>query len=307
MKVMNRRTTVGYGEGQDPGSGPTPGGGLALERPSAEGPRFGSSGATLLSLKDLTVRYPDLPLDAVSGASLDLRQEKVVIVGPNGSGKSSLLRAVLGLAPVSRGSVRVLGQDVRRVQGETGVGTNLEEVYRLLTAPVDRLVSIWADLKGGPEDQVRRWIEDFGLSAVLGRPLFRLSTGQRKLVGNLLAFAFAPRLLLLDEPFDNVDFVRRRKCIDLLQRSTAGVVLNTHELDLLGSLPGWGLCFMFEGQLVGRFRTDDLDRLYASRGAKEDALSSFRTSIGPVSVTLDRGDVPMKGLNNLGYLLDRIA
>jgi ABC-type multidrug transport system ATPase subunit len=260
-----------------------------------------------LSVRNLTVRYPRADSDAVSGASLELGHEKVAIVGPNGSGKTTLLKAALGLAPVSKGSVHVLGHDVRTVRREVGVGTNLEEVYRLMTVTVDGLIAIWAGLTGRSDQEVRRWIDDFGLREVLERPLFRLSTGQTKLVGDLLAIAFSPRLLLLDEPFDNVDFGRRRKCVDLLIRSPAAIALSTHELELLHSFPDWGLYFMFEGQLIGRFRAADIDRLYVNRGDRAAALASFRTSIGPVTVTLDHGDVPMKGASNLSYLLDRIA
>jgi ABC-type multidrug transport system ATPase subunit len=271
--------------------------------PSAPGVRDSAT----LEVRDLCVRYRHSDTDAVSRASFAIGREKVVIVGPNGCGKTSLLKAALGLAPIRSGSVRVFGQDVAVVQGETGVGTNLAEVYRLMTLPVDRLISIWADLKGGPEDEVRGWIREFGLDPVLPHPLFRLSTGQMKLVGDLLALSFSPRLVLLDEPFDNVDFGRRRKYVTLLGRSPAAVVMNTHELDLLPAFPDWGLYFMFEGQLIGRFRAGDLDRLYVSRGARADALATFTTSIGEVSVTRDAGEVPIKGASNLSYLLDRIA
>ena len=260
-----------------------------------------------LSFRNVFVRYPGSEVDAVSGASLDLHREKIVIVGPNGCGKSSLLKAALGLAPVTQGTVRVLGEDVRSIHGRTGVGTNLEEVYRLMTVPVGRLISIWAALKGGSDVDLRRSIDAFGLTSVVDRPLFRLSTGQTKLIGNLFALAFAPQLVLLDEPFDNVDFARRRKCIDLLLRSDASIALNTHELDLLHSFPDWGLFFMFEGQLIGRFRAGDIDRLYVNRGVREDSLAQFHTSLGEVSVTLGRGEVPMKAAANLDYLLDRIS
>ena len=260
-----------------------------------------------LSFRNVTVRYPGSGADAVSGASLELKHEKIVIVGPNGCGKSSLLKAALGLAPVTRGTVHVLGEDVRTVQGQTAVGTNLEEVYRLMTVPVGRLIPIWAGLKGGSGEPLREAIDAFGLSTVLDRPLFRLSTGQAKLVGNLFALAFSPRLVLLDEPFDNVDFARRRKCIELLLGSDASIALNTHELDLLHSFPDWGLFFMFDGQLVGRFRAGDIDRLYVNRGTRKDSLAEFRTGLGEVSVTIDHGEVPMKAAANLDYLLDRIS
>ena len=260
-----------------------------------------------LSFRNVTVRYQGSEADAVTGASLELKHEKIVIVGPNGCGKSSLLKAAMGLAPVTRGSVHVLGEDVRTVHGQIAVGTNLEEVYRLMTVPIGRLISLWSGLKGGSGEELRKSIDAFGLSTVLDRPLFRLSTGQSKLVGNLFALAFSPRLVLLDEPFDNVDFARRRKCIELLLRSDASIALNTHELDLLHSFPDWGLFFMFEGQLVGRFRAGDIDRLYVNRGVRKDSLAEFRTGLGEVSVTIDRGEVPMKAAANLDYLLDRIA
>ena len=260
-----------------------------------------------LSLRDVSVRYAGSTSDAISHVSLELGREKVVVVGPNGSGKSTILKVALGLAPVTGGTVAVLGQDVRSVQGEIGVGTNFPEVYRLMTVPVDGLITIWARLKGQPDDEVRGWFSQFGLTDTFDRPLFRLSTGQMKLVGNLLALSFSPRLLLLDEPFDNVDFGRRRKYIELLSRSPAAVVMNTHELELLPSFPDWGLYFTFEGQLVGPFRARDLDRLYVNRGRRADALATFRTSLGDVSVTLDHGELAMKGASNLSYLLERIV
>lgn len=267
-----------------------------------------SASARALSFEAVSVRYPGSERDALVQASLTIDTGgKGVIVGPNGSGKSTLLRAALGLTPISRGTVRVLGRDVQSIRGETGVGTNLEEVYRLMTIPVDGLISLWAGLKGGAEAKVRQWINEFGLTSVLDRPLFRLSTGQTKLIGDLLALGFSPGLLLLDEPFDNVDFGRRRQYIELLSRTSAAVLMNTHELDLLHSFPEWDLYFMFDGQLVGRFHARDIDRLYVNRGVRSGALATFRSSLGEVSVTLDSGDFPMKGASNLSYLLDRIA
>lgn len=267
-----------------------------------------ASASPALAFDRVSVRYPGSDRDALVGATLTVPPGgKAVVVGPNGSGKSTLLRAALGLCPVSEGVVRVLGRDVRTVRGETGVGTNLEEVYALMTVRVDGLVSLWARLQGRPDTEVRQWIDSFGLRTILARPLFRLSTGQKKLVGDLLALGFSPRLLLLDEPFDNVDFGRRRKLIDLLARSEAAVVMNTHEVDLLPSFPDWDLYFMWDGQLIGRFAVGELDRLYVSRGVRPGALATFRSSIGEISVTRDRGEVPMKGASNLDYLLDRIA
>jgi ABC-type multidrug transport system ATPase subunit len=259
-----------------------------------------------LSIRDLTVRYPGSGADAVAHVSLEVRDERNVIVGANGSGKTSLLRAALGLLPMDGGSVRVFGQHVGQIRGETRVGTNLAEVYRLMTLPVDRLITVWCELKGASEGQMREWFREFGLIGHLDRPIHRLSTGQMKTVGDLLALCGPAELLLLDEPFDNVDFARRRRYLDLLAGFPAGVVMNTHELDLLHFVPDWRLFFMFEGHLVGPFLARDLDRLYVSKGPRPDEVARFDSSFGAISVTLDEGDLPMKGVSNLGYLLERI-
>ena len=277
---------------------------VASERPEVRSPAP-EGGA--LEIRHLMVRYATKGAWAVRDVSLSVATERRVIVGPNGSGKSTLLKAALGLVPIDSGVVRVLGHDVRTIRAETGVGTNLEEVYRLMTIPVEGLIRLWAQLKGCDEEGLRHEFDAFGLEEAMGRPLFQLSTGQGKLVGNLLALAGEPRLLLLDEPFDNVDFGRRRRYIERLGRSRAAIVMNTHELDLLPSFPDWDLSFMFEGQLIGRFRTGDIDRLYVSRGRRPKALATFDTSLGTVSVTFDEGEVPMKGASNLSYLLERIA
>ncbi len=264
-------------------------------------------GPPALEVRHLTVRFPGLEADAVADASLSLSRDKVVVVGPNGSGKSTLLQAALGLVTPASGSVEVFGRDVRTARAVLGVGTNLEEVYRLMTIPVGRLLSLWEDLQGRSSDRVRAWLEEFQLSSVLSRPLFRLSTGQAKLVGDLLAVGFDPRLVLLDEPFDNVDFARRQRYLDLLARTDASVLLNTHQFDLLNAIPDWGLYLMFEGQLIGRFRAGDIDRLYVSAGELPGALTTFTTRSGPVSVSRDSGRVALRSVSDLSYLKDRIA
>ncbi len=267
----------------------------------------GHAEPSVLRMSSVSVRYPGSRSDAIRNVALDLTREKAVIVGGNGSGKTTLFRVILGLAPISAGTIHVLGQNVASVRGETRVATNLEEVYRLMTVPVSKLISIWSELKGGSEREVRAWFERFALNDVLDRPLFRLSTGQAKLVGDLLALAYSPQLVLLDEPFDNVDFRRRTLVVELLKRTEAVVMMSTHELDLLGSFPDWSLFFMFDGQLVGRFRADQLDRLFVSRGRLPGALATFPTVLGDVSITLDQGEAMVKSVTNLEYLLDRLA
>jgi ABC-type multidrug transport system ATPase subunit len=127
------------------------------------------------------------------------------------------------------------------------------------------------------------------------------------MVCNILAMNQKAKLLLLDEPFDNVDQSRRRRFIELLKQSNAELLMSTHEFELLRLLPDWKLCFMLEGKLWGKFEVSQLERLYISRGRADNAMAVMETSMGVFSVTLDKGDVLVKTATNLSSLLEAVA
>ena len=261
----------------------------------------------MLQVENLTVsydRHSDGPV--LKSVNLSLSDEKAVIVGPNGSGKSTLFKAVLGLAHIQDGSVKVFGTDVRNVKKDTRVSTNLAEVYRLAFVRLRDLVSMYAELKGGSADQSLRMFRDFELESILRKRMHELSTGQQKMFGNILAVSFSPKLVLLDEPFDNVDESRRRRFIEILKNLDAETIIITHEFNLLQRLADWGLYFMLEGKLWGKFSASQLDRLYVTRGEAKDALVVMDTSLGKLSVTLDHGDIAVKTATNLNSLLDQV-
>lgn len=261
----------------------------------------------MLKVEDLSVTFDDTKTTALRGVNLTLRDEKMIVVGANGSGKTTLLKAILGLAPITYGTVSVFGRDVRTILGATGLSTNLAEVYRLVSLPVRDLIDIFARLKRGDVNELVGRIHEFELDEVLDKKTYQLSTGQQKMVGNLLAASFGPKLVLLDEPFDNVDFTRRRRFVRLLQELPAEVLLNTHELELLKRFGGWKLGFMFDGRMYGPFQVSDLDRLYLSRGSAPGALAVLETSLGRFSITLDRGDTLVQSATSLNALVENLA
>jgi ABC-type multidrug transport system ATPase subunit len=262
----------------------------------------------MLSVQDLVVtynRHSDGPV--LKNVNFQIAsEEKVVIVGPNGSGKSTLLKAILGLAPIESGSIKVFGTDVKEVRGDVRVSTNLAEVYRLAYVKAKDVVKIFAELKGGNPDSAFKMFYDFELGQILNKRIHELSTGQQKMFGNILAVSFSPKLVLLDEPFDNVDEGRRRRFIEVLRQLPAEMVVITHEFNLLQRLSDWGLYFMIEGRLWGKFSASLLDRLYITRGEASGSLAVMETSLGRLSITLDHGDIAVRTATNLNALLEQV-
>ena len=109
--------------------------------------------------------------------------------------------------------------------------------------------------------------------------------------------------ILLDEPFDNVDEARRGRLIEILKNLDSDVIVITHELDLLAKLEGWSLYFMLDGKLWGKFDSNQLERLYITRGVDVDAIKVMDTRLGKVSVTLDHGDIAVKMASNANTLM----
>jgi hypothetical protein len=84
------------------------------------------------------------------------------------------------------------------------------------------------------------------------------------------------------------------------------MVVITHEFNLLQRLSDWGLYFMIEGRLWGKFSASLLDRLYITRGEASGSLAVMETSLGRLSITLDHGDIAVRTATNLNALLEQV-
>ncbi|HLI45673.1 MAG TPA: ATP-binding cassette domain-containing protein [Geobacterales bacterium] len=260
----------------------------------------------MLEIKDLIVSYGRRSI--LKNIRLELEYgEKVAIIGPNGSGKSTLIKAVLGIAPISGGYVKIFNFDVKNLKNELRVSANLPELYRLFNANIKDLFKVFSMLKEVDEAAYFNLCNYFDLDDILDKRMHELSAGQVKMFANIMALAPNPKLLLLDEPFENVDQTKRIKLIRILQNFKESIILVTHELEILRKFPEWNLYFVLEGQLYGPFKVSDMDDLYLSKGIKENALMTIQTSIGIFSITKEIGEVALKYATNFNQVIEEVA
>ncbi len=202
-----------------------------------------------LDTRDLAVGYGGRPPRVVAdGISVTLRAgELVCLIGPNGAGKSTLIRTLAGMQPPLRGTVALMGDDVRALSAR-------ELARRLSVVLTERvnpgllnaytLVSIgrhphtdWAGrLTAHDEAAVRHALDAVGASALADRQVIELSDGERQKIMIARALAQEPALLILDEPTAYLDLPRRVEIMQLLRRlahdEARTVLLSTHDLDL---------------------------------------------------------------------------
>jgi len=242
--------------------------------------------ASPLSIRGAALRRGDREL--WSGLDLDVRPgELIAVLGPSGSGKTTLLRAILGLEPLSAGTITALGV-VRQAQ-QPGFGhrgdRRIGYVPQQRPLPPDTalrgrdLVALGVDghrfgfpwPRRGDRARVDRLVHEVGADAFANRPAGTLSGGEQQRLRIGQALADDPRLLLCDEPLTSLDLANQQAVVGLIdrhRRSGASVLLVTHDINpLLGKVDR--ILYIANGRfMLGKpqevLRSDVLTDLYGA-------------------------------------------
>jgi len=172
-----------------------------------------------LEVSQLSVRYPQRARPSVDSVSFGLRAgEMGVLIGPSGCGKSTLLRAVAGLERASAGEIRLsqslvgsgsvhLAPEARRI----GMVFQDYALFPHLTVCDNVGFGLYTLPRAQRATRVREVLELVGLAGSAHRHPHELSGGQQQRVALARALAPKPQLLLLDEPFSNLDVELRER------------------------------------------------------------------------------------------------
>ena len=151
----------------------------------------------------------------------------LAVVGRNGAGKTTLLRAIMGLLPLSSGTVSIDGQDLLRIPGhrrtEFGIGYAPEDRVMFPTFTVEENLRLPCEVLGLPKSEIdARLARVLEVVPQLGEMLPRsgaaLSGGQGKMAALGRALMAGTRLVLLDEPFQGLAPVLANQYAEALRR-----------------------------------------------------------------------------------------
>lgn len=204
--------------------------------------------AALLEVRQAAIRVGER--EVLRDVTLSVAEgERVVLLGVNGCGKSTLLKAMDGLVFPARGEVRFRGEPLSaRALEEAGLRRRFRGEVALLFQNVDAMLfhpTVADEIAFGPrqmgmpdvEARVARWAAATGVAALLGRPPFELSGGEKKRVALAAVLAIDPRLLLLDEVTSGLDPASSARLVDLLAGIPGmAVVTATHNLSMAEEL-----------------------------------------------------------------------
>jgi ABC-2 type transport system ATP-binding protein len=161
-------------------------------------------------------------------------------LGPNGAGKTTTIRLLLDILRPTQGRATVLGRPAGDVAVRERVGFLPAELQLDRRHVVSEAIRYYGSLRGGfPDGEVDALLNRFDLDP--SRPIGELSTGNRRKVGVVLAFAARPELLILDEPSSGLDPLLQRELVSLIEERVADgatVFLSSHVLPEVERIAG---------------------------------------------------------------------
>jgi len=182
---------------------------------------------------------------ALRQVSVDLEPGKCyVLIGENGAGKSTLLRILAGLLRPTSGKITVFGDnEPQEVRERIGYMSHAPMLYDEFTGQEN--LHYFASLYPGrkcldPAEALRQ----VGLDPDLSRPLGQYSQGMRQRTSLARVLMPVPELLLLDEPFSNMDIESTRQMVELLagfRQSNRTIVITTHQREHAAPIADWVL------------------------------------------------------------------
>lgn len=228
--------------------------------------------APLLEVADLVVEYPGKgfrakPFRALKGVSLDIRPgETVGLVGESGSGKTTLGRALLGLAPVTEGSVTYAGRDIghlgraERRELSSEIQVVFQDPYSSLNPAmtIEQILSEPLTARGTSAREAKARVRDLldrvGLpDGARSRLPREFSGGQRQRIAIARALALDPKLIVCDEPVSALDLSTQARVLDLFieiqERTGVAYLFITHDLAVVRHI-SHRVAVMYRGEIV---------------------------------------------------------
>ena len=207
-----------------------------------------NAGPWILEVDALTKTYRGVErsLDVLREVSFRIPSgETLAIVGPSGSGKTTLLGLCAGLDAPTRGTVRLAGEEMGRLDEDgrarvrnAHVGFVFQSFQLIPTLTALENVMVPLELRGetGIEPEARRLLTEVGLGERLGHYPAQLSGGEQQRVAIARAFVNRPKVLFADEPTGNLDTETGGRVVESLFRLNAAagtaLVLVTHDVEL---------------------------------------------------------------------------
>lgn len=250
----------------------------------------------------------------VDGISFDVEPGEIFgLIGPNGAGKTTTIRMIMDIIKPDTGRIKVFGNSLSERTKEI-IGYLPEERGLYKKLPVLQSLLYIASLKGLERQRASRradeLLERIGMLAHQNKKNEELSRGMSQIVQFLTTIIHEPRLIILDEPFANLDPVNTEliKEIILEQRGQGkSIILSTHRMNEIEELcdrvfminKGRGVLYGKLSEIKSRYRRNSVFLEYEGELGELKGVASRRDDRGSTELILDKTTTPQAVLEEL--------
>ena len=188
----------------------------------------------------------------LKGLNLEIKDGGIIaILGPNGSGKTTLIKAILGMVIPNKGTIEVLGKNIKN---QASYRNEIDYLPQIANFPsnlkVKELIKMIKDLREDTNDD-KELIKLFQLEPFLNKKLGTLSGGTKQKVNIVLTFMFESPLIILDEPTTGLDPISLISLKELIQKEKAKgktILITSHIMSFVEEISD-EIVFLLEGQI----------------------------------------------------------
>ncbi|MAU25997.1 MAG: copper ABC transporter ATP-binding protein [Muricauda sp.] len=199
----------------------------------------------------------------LTGVDLTIKNGGIyAVLGPNGSGKTTLIKSILGMVIPNKGTISVLGQNIKN---SWKYRKQIDYLPQIANFPsnikVKELIRMIKDLRQKPSDE-EKLINLFGLQPFLDKKLGTLSGGTKQKVNLVLTFMFDSPLMILDEPTTGLDPASLIKLKELIQAEKAKgktLLVTTHIMQFVEEVAD-EVVYLLEGKIYFKGSIDALKK-----------------------------------------------
>jgi Cu-processing system ATP-binding protein len=215
----------------------------------------------------------------LSGVDLNINDGGIfAVLGPNGSGKTTLIKSILGMVIPNKGTIEVLGENIKNNSTYRHKIGYLPQIANFPTnLKVKELIKMIKDLRGDTKAD-EELIALFKLEPFLNKKLGNLSGGTKQKVNIVLTFMFDSPLIILDEPTTGLDPISLIRLKDLIQKEKANgktILITSHIMSFVEEISD-EIVFLLEGKIYFKGSISEL-KTKTNQPDFEHAIASILT------------------------------
>ena len=194
-------------------------------------------------LKNFTKIYGSSNVYAVKDANLEIRGGEIFgFLGPNGAGKSTIIKSIVGIQPITDGSIEICGYDAQQqpvmAKKQIGFVPDHYALYEKLTGReyINYIADLYEVSKKDRNERINKYVEIFELQTAFDNQMKTYSHGMKQKIAIMAALVHNPRVWILDEPLTGLDpnsIFQVKECMKYHAKAGNIVFFSSHIIDVV--------------------------------------------------------------------------